>query len=213
MLDPWPFATVPDAARARIWAGRHERLTQLTGLLSRWNRRRASEICVLWADFGQGKTHSLLFLQNRLSEERDYIVHYAQLPPLASGSPFVAIYRQLMREFPLETLDEVVFRHFERSPMAIFRDGHPTDRLICQLLWLVATKAPGHDTAARWLRADAVGSRGAYIRPLPPRPVCPPGLPGISVYLPADISRPENQGREGRVVRTSTSRLPTHAPG
>ena len=128
MLDPWPFATVPDAERARIWAGRRERLNQLNGVLARWKRRRASEICVLWADFGQGKTHSLMFLKNRLDAIDGYVVHYAQLPALSSGSPFFAVYKQLMREFPLETLGRVVFSHFERSPMAMFQtESRPID--------------------------------------------------------------------------------------
>ena len=157
MLAPWPFATVPNSERARLWAGRAEHLSQLNGLLSRWKRRRASEICVLWADFGQGKTHSLMYLQNRLADDVECTAHYAQLPPLTGGSPFVALYRQVMRNLPLEKLAARIFHHFESSPMSIFRSGPSSDRLVYQLLWLVATRAPSHDLAARWLRGEPAG--------------------------------------------------------
>jgi hypothetical protein len=99
-----------------------------------------------------------MYLQNRLADDEEATVHYAQLPPLTGGSPFVALYRQVMRDFPLEKLASRVFHYFERSPMSIFRSGRASDRLIYELLWLVATRAPGHDIAARWLRGEPVGA-------------------------------------------------------
>ena len=161
MLEHWPFATVPDATRAALWVGRPDVLRRIDGLQQSWKRRRSSDITVMWADFGQGKTHALLHLLAVLQSEPATLAHYLQLPPLTTGSPFVALYRQVMRDFPLETLAAKVFERYRQAPMELFRSGSPSERPIHQLLWLVGTAGSGHDDAIRWLRGDRVSASDA----------------------------------------------------
>lgn len=183
ILDPWPFAIVPDRERARNWAGRPRQRSELEALVRRWRRRQASELDVLWADFGQGKTHSLLFVQNEVaSSSPAAMAHYLQLPPLTAGSPFVALYRQVMRDFPLEDLGRRVFNYFQTNPMHLFQHGTPTERFIYQLLWLIATRSPGSDSAARWLQGDPVSA--AVSRSF--------SIGGRSIGLPAPPNSPQN---------------------
>lgn len=158
MLDPWPFATVPDRARASMWIGRPDALRRLNGLLASWKRRRASDISVIWADFGQGKTHALLHLETALASDHGKLVHYVQLPPLTTGSPFVALYRQVLRDFPLDALARRVFEKYRDSIQQIFSAPSPGERSIHHLLWLIGTSGPGKDVATRWLRGDRVSA-------------------------------------------------------
>jgi hypothetical protein len=127
-------------------------------LVAGWRRIRASDISVLWADFGQGKTHALLHVENELESDPKTLVHYVQLPPLTTGSPFVALYRQVLRDFPLETLGRRVFERYRDSPQDLFRGPSPGERPIHQLLWLVGTSGAGKEVATRWLRGDKVSA-------------------------------------------------------
>ena len=156
MLESWPFATVPDRNRASLWIGRPEMLARLNALLAGWRRRRASDITVLWADFGQGKTHALLHLHGELAAKPNSLAHYVQLPPLTAGSPFVALYRQVLRDFPLDLLGKRVFERYRDDVRSIFTAAAPGDRQIHQLLWLVGTSSPGRDVATRWFRGERV---------------------------------------------------------
>jgi hypothetical protein len=131
----------------------------------------------MWADFGQGKTHSLLFIQNALAQQSGISILYVQLPPLTSGSPFVALYRQLMRGFPIDTLARRIFDHFQRSPLELFRNGTTSERTIYQLLWLVATQAPGNDSALQWLQGEKVRASDLGSLSIAGRKLSVPGAP------------------------------------
>ena len=159
MLDPWPFAVVPTEDRGSRWAGRADTLRSLNGLVGRWERRSASEIAVIWADFGQGKTHSLFHLAGAARKAPRQLVHYVQLPPLTSGSPFVALYRQLLRDFPLDLLARRVYERFQASPHDLARAGTPGIRNLIQLLWIIGTNSHGRDVAIRWLQAERIPPR------------------------------------------------------
>lgn len=156
-LDLGLFAVVPSQSRATRWAGRPMELKAIRRMLRGWRRRATSEVNVLWADFGQGKSHTLLYVQNETAQlGGQSIVHYVQLPPLTTGSPFVALYRQIMQTFPLDVLAARVFEQYKTNPMSLFDEPNPTKRAIAQLLWLAATKATGSEIARRWLRAEDV---------------------------------------------------------
>jgi len=157
MDDPqWPWFTVPDEARARNWAGRADQKSSLTRMLNRWRRRPKSEINVIWADFGQGKTHTLMHLMGDVESESQWLSHYIQLPPLTQSSPFPSFYRQLMLEFPLERIATLVFDRFRQQPRQLFEYGTTLSGSVVQLLWLIHTRTKGHDIATRWLRGDRV---------------------------------------------------------
>lgn len=124
-----------------------------------WERRPNSEIDIFWADWGQGKSHTLMYVQGHFQRNATAIVHYVQLPPLSSGSSFAALFRQIMLDFPLENLARRVFDRFQHNVRDIFIQGAPAVRPIYQLLWLIATNSPGHDVAQRWLKAQGVTAR------------------------------------------------------
>jgi len=167
VLDPWPFATVPNRDRAELWVGRPEALRRLDGLLASWRRRKAADISVFWADFGQGKTHALLHMLNVVASQPTVVAHYLQLPPLTTGSPFVAVYRQVLRDFPIDALAKRVFEQNPGSPVDLGRSGAPGERLVRQLLWIIGAHGPGMDVAERWLRGDKVSTSDASRVALP----------------------------------------------
>lgn len=152
----WPWITVPDTDRAKIWAGRSEQKKSFARLINRWQRRPKSEINVIWADFGQGKTHTLLHLLDKINQNESTLVHYVQLPPMSSGSPFVNFYKQFMLEFPIERVAEVVFERFKKQPMQIFNYGSSLERSVIQLLWMIRTKSQNSDVAINWIRGERV---------------------------------------------------------
>lgn len=157
MIDLTLFGTVPTREKAKIWAGRDDHRGKIRRIIRRWQRRRTSEINVLFADFGQGKSHTLLHMSNEVKTSNGRnLVHYSQLPPLTTGSPFVALYRQIMQEFPVSILAAEVFEKFRVAPMNIFNEPHPLRRAIFQLLWIIATHAKGDEAAFRWLRGESV---------------------------------------------------------
>lgn len=136
-------------------------------MVATWQRRKISDISVLWADLGQGKTHALLHLLNAVAHQPRVVAHYLQLPSLTTGSPFVAVYHEVLRNFPIEDLARRVFDQNPGSPSDLGRSGLPSDRLVRQLLWVIGAHGPGMDVAERWLRGDKVPASEASKVSLP----------------------------------------------
>jgi len=70
-LRGWPFRVVPDLEFAAIWAGRPETKQQLERLVGRMQFLPRSSLHLLWANFGMGKTHTLLHLQHLCQRSGD----------------------------------------------------------------------------------------------------------------------------------------------
>jgi len=157
-LKDWPFSAIPVSGPTTVWSGRPEVRDQIDRLVSRWDRRPNSEIVIFWAAFGQGKTHTLHFLEGTFSGREHVRSHYVQLPSLSGGatSPFVALYKQVMLEYPLDALARVVFRRFEHDPLEIFSSDTGLVRSVNQLLWLIATNAKTSTVARQWFRGDRI---------------------------------------------------------
>ncbi|MBK6433667.1 MAG: hypothetical protein IPF85_23705 [Anaerolineae bacterium] len=60
---PGSFQTVPDPEFARIWAGRRRTKLQIDQLLSKMQMAPRSGLRFVWANFGMGKTHTLMHLR------------------------------------------------------------------------------------------------------------------------------------------------------
>ena len=160
-LSDFPFATVPTPERSRIWAGRTELKNKLLAKAKHWRIIPGSEIDLFWADWGQGKSHSLFYLENLLPHDESNIVHYVQLPSLAGvAQPFKALYDQLMADFPLDDLATRVYKHFEpgNNMNQIFssqvRRAWPSH--ILQLLWMIKVKDRSSFIAENYLRGYKV---------------------------------------------------------
>ena len=163
-LSGFPFATVPTPERSHIWAGRTELKKKLITKVRNWGIKTGSEIDLFWADWGQGKSHSLFYLANLLPNDDSNIVHYVQLPSLAGiGQPFKAVYDQLMADFPLDVLADRVYRHFEpgNNMNQIFsaqtRSAWPA--YVLQLLWMIKVQNPSSYIAEAYLRGNRVTQR------------------------------------------------------
>ena len=58
-LTRWPMNVVPDDEAAGIWIGRPRLHRQVERLIRGAARIRASQLVLIWADYGSGKTHTL----------------------------------------------------------------------------------------------------------------------------------------------------------
>lgn len=101
-LKYWPFDVVPDLRGRLLWADRASLRRHLDRLLRRLRGHSANTLHLLWADFGAGKTHTLLYLR-QLSSENDLVfVTYSALPRGVRN--FVDIYRAVTRSFAPEAI-------------------------------------------------------------------------------------------------------------
>jgi hypothetical protein len=99
----WPFDIVP-ATGELVWADRLALKEQIVRLGRRLSRHQAVSLHLLWADFGAGKTHTLLFLKQEA--ERGQL---GGLVPLYCALPkgcrdFIDIYRAMVRGIPVHLI-------------------------------------------------------------------------------------------------------------
>lgn len=103
-LKYWPFDLVPRPGAPLIWAARKELGTDLTTLGRRLGRHSAVTLHLLWADFGAGKTHALLYLKQRI-EQREFgsmVPIYCALPKGCQS--FLDVYKAIVRSIPADLL-------------------------------------------------------------------------------------------------------------
>lgn len=164
-LRDWPFRVVPDLEFAAIWAGRPETKQQLERLVWRMQFLPRSSLHLLWANFGMGKTHTLLHLQHLCQRSGDRLIPiYAIMPKRARG--FLEVYRAIVSKLPYDLVGDQLVKAgagvsgrltlhpmFARSPGVVnavlaIRSGD-AERGPVALQWLIAQ--PG--LTARELRA------------------------------------------------------------
>jgi len=73
-LRAWPFQVVPDSEFATIWAGRRRTKKQLERLIWKMQFAPKSGLHLLWANFGMGKTHTLLHLQHLCQQTQGRLI-------------------------------------------------------------------------------------------------------------------------------------------
>src|SRR5437868_3771622 len=79
-LRAWPFHVVPSEETAQVWIGRpdiHRRLRKLVRSIPRVD---ASQLILLWAGYGAGKTHALRHIQHLAREIPDLVSLYVVTP-------------------------------------------------------------------------------------------------------------------------------------
>jgi hypothetical protein len=104
-LRAWPFQFVPDTDFARIWAGRRQTRTQVQGVLQKMQIAPRSGLRFLWANFGMGKTHTLLHMRYLCQQTAGKLVPLFAVMPNRPAS-FLDLYRAIVSELPFETLGE-----------------------------------------------------------------------------------------------------------
>ncbi|MBC7250087.1 MAG: hypothetical protein H5T62_07365 [Anaerolineae bacterium] len=107
-LRAWPFQVVPDPEFATFWAGRRQTKKQLERLLWKMQFAPKSGLHLLWANFGMGKTHTLLHLQHLCQQTQGRLIPvYAVMPKRAGG--FLEVYRMIVSGLPYDFLrDQLV---------------------------------------------------------------------------------------------------------
>jgi hypothetical protein len=170
-LRAWPFQIVPDSEFATIWAGRRQTKKQLERLLWKMQFAPKSGLHLLWANFGMGKTHTLLHLRHLCQQTRGRLTPvYVVMPKQVRG--FLEVYRAVASELPYDFLGEQLVKvgnswsgsltlHplFSRSPGVVnallaIRSGD-AEKGMAARQWLIAQ--PG--LTARHLRAVGVTYR------------------------------------------------------
>ena len=170
-IAAWPFSVVPDDSEPLIWADRAALLRQIERLVRRLNNYQASTLHLLWADFGAGKTHTLLYLRQLARADRsgDIFPAYAALPK--ESRSFVDIYRVIIQSIGFESL----LSTFETARRAT-RQNAPVRSLFAEAPPGLMTAFEGlrigsdaiRGTAKRWLLADvALTNRELYEASLP----------------------------------------------
>jgi Cdc6-like AAA superfamily ATPase len=103
-LNYWPFDVVPDMYSDVAWIAREELDNQVKRLLRKLELQPATSLHLLWANFGSGKTHTLLSIRDRLIKGE-----YGQQIPLYSALPkgarnFLDVYKTIVRSISTETI-------------------------------------------------------------------------------------------------------------
>lgn len=93
-LRGWPFNIVPSEDTAAVWIGRAEVRRRLRILLRTVSRVPASQILLLWAAYGAGKTHALKHLQGMAREKPDLLALYTATPEGIRS--FLDVYRAII---------------------------------------------------------------------------------------------------------------------
>jgi hypothetical protein len=160
-LRAWPFQVVPDGDFAKVWAGRRSAKEQINGLLRRMQISPKSSLRLLWANFGMGKTHTLLHIKHLCSQTGNTLIPIYAVMPNRPAS-FLDIYRAIVSELPYEFLGEQLVKVGYLAPGGVAL--HPmfarTPGLVNALLAMRSGEIERTTAARQWLSAQpGLGSR------------------------------------------------------
>ncbi len=103
-LMDWPFGIIPDPETTLIWADRHELLNQINRMLRRLTGTQVSSLHLLWADFGAGKTHTLLYLRQLVLSKYNGLIYPIYLTLPKDARSFIDIYRAIVSSITVDKL-------------------------------------------------------------------------------------------------------------
>lgn len=155
-LKRWPFDVVPDIHGEVGWADRKALRAQIQRLVRKLRSHGGSTLHLLWADFGAGKTHTLLYIRQEAAAQGKHAMLpvYAALP--RAGRSFVDVYRAIARALDVGTLRmafEMATEHVGREEVERrLRDKWP-DMVQC-LRMLAMGGEVQQQTAMNWLLAE-----------------------------------------------------------
>lgn len=151
-LIDWPFRIVASQSTADIWVGRPDSLRKLEALKQSASRVPSSQIVLLWASFGSGKTHALLHLDHLAAQHDDLVPLYVVMPKGIRS--FIEVYRAIA-DAALESGAAAMAGHwlFEHRGASAESDVHRA------LLRLAMYGEEDSVIAASWIRAEKVPMR------------------------------------------------------
>jgi AAA ATPase domain len=145
----WPFNVVPDEETAAVWVGRPEARKQLDRLLRATSRIPASQLALLWAAFGSGKTHALRYLHRKALEAGGVSPLYVVTPKGIRS--FLDLYRAIVDAAIEDGLAQAVGRLLYADAAA-----GPLSDMERALLNLADGASAPAQVATAWLRAERV---------------------------------------------------------
>jgi hypothetical protein len=104
-LRAWPFAIVPNEESRKIWADREKLKAEIDATFNHAITRKISQICIFWAWYGAGKTHSLMHYEWKLNESGDAYVVYTEFPQNAKR--FLDLYVTFSDNLNFERLHQI----------------------------------------------------------------------------------------------------------
>lgn len=109
----WPFDLVPPPGVQLVWADRAGLKADIVRLGRRLGRHEAVSLHLLWADFGAGKTHTLLYLKQEAERGSfgSLLALYSALPKGCTA--FLDIYRAMVRAVSVEMLRDAYQKAME----------------------------------------------------------------------------------------------------
>jgi len=166
-LTDWPFGIIPDPEATLIWADRHELLNQIGRLLRRLTGTQDSSLHLLWADFGAGKTHTLLYLRQLAQSRYGGLMYPVYLTLPKDARSFVDIYRAIVSSITLDKLMDVYSKLPKDS--RVFSSANPFmgERLQTLSKVFKALNMGSElmkQTAGKWILADQSLGRQELVR-------------------------------------------------
>ena len=160
-LTDWPFSVVPQPDSCDYIANRDHLRSDIQELVDALSRRNVSNIHILWAWFGAGKTHSMYFIRNLALQEHDSFGRLRGLVPVYSEFPreptgFLDVYRTFSSAIDLNLLRDSFFELSTGKHADTF--GARLRSVSIDLHNALHTLATGEDSnraiAERWLRGQ-----------------------------------------------------------
>lgn len=163
-LTRWPFPVVPEREYCTFIADREPLRKDLEPLLRNLQRQSTSDIHLLWSWFGAGKTHTLFYIANKLTEANEG--GQALLVPVVTEFPrgaksFLDLYRALSVELDADVLVDA-YLEVSTSPAAksVQRTLFTASPDLTTALHVMATGDQAEQTVAlRWLRGESLGAQ------------------------------------------------------
>lgn len=162
-LDYWPFQLTPPLLPGAkfVWVGRPEVKAQVDRMARRLRRNSSNSLNLMWADFGAGKTHTLIYMRNLVEQDPEHpaFAVYAALPKEARG--FTDVYRAALTAISSDALSEAFRKAESRIGLDLLRKK--VSQFSSSVFFSLQTLSIGSEeqqhTAISWLRAER-GVRG-----------------------------------------------------
>jgi hypothetical protein len=153
-LREWPFHVVASEATADVWVGREALRRKVSRLQRSAARVSTSQIVLMWASFGAGKTHALMHLR-RLAQDQPKLRPLYVVTPRGIRS-FVDLYRAISHAAIDSGIAVAAGRHI------LFRDSPPQSDVERALRQLASGDSEGSQLAAAWLRGEKTSARDRH---------------------------------------------------
>jgi hypothetical protein len=103
-FSEWPFHTLPDEDFIKVWCARKELQKKLDRIFTRLLQRPAFQICLLYGEFGAGKTHSIRHMLNKYREKAKLLT--SELEYDVTIRTFTHLYQAITSRFDFDTISD-----------------------------------------------------------------------------------------------------------